>query len=505
MSISQMILAANWLIDKDLIQKLNAFIRNKVALSFSLLFFVHTVWLANTINFEYAMLDLRIKSPILILAIIFSTTPSLTIKEFKTVLVFHVLSVLLMSMIGFYIYYFENPTDFRDISPFISHIRLSLNVCIAIFTLVYFIFHTQDIFFKTKYILFASKFVILSLIFWFLNFLSLLQSATGIFLFIFVGLVLILKYIIQKEISKKSKITLLSLILLIPLFLVGFIYISFKTYMYRPPVNIESLEKTTPYGETYRHDTIFFTTENQQWIGLYLCESELEKAWNQRSNMKYNSKDERGNIINYTLIRYLTSMNLRKDRDGVNALSKEDISNIEKGIANKNYTRGIGIKHRLHKLYWEYLMNKTNGDIKGHSMFQRLELWKTSVEILKKNWLFGAGTGDVPDVFKQELMEKNSPLKETRMRSHNQYLSLFIAFGIFGFLLCLFSFIYPFFKTKQFFDYFCMVFLIVFFVSMITEDTIESQDGVTFYAFFSSLYLFLKPLNREQFNNKTND
>lgn len=505
MSISQMILAANWLIDKDLIQKLNAFIRNKVALSFSLLFFVHTVWLANTINFEYAMLDLRIKSPILILAIIFSTTPSLTIKEFKTVLVFHVLSVLLMSMIGFYIYYFENPTDFRDISPFISHIRLSLNVCIAIFTLVYFIFHTQDIFFKTKYILFASKFVILSLIFWFLNFLSLLQSATGIFLFIFVGLVLILKYIIQKEISKKSKITLLSLILLIPLFLVGFIYISFKTYMYRPPVNIESLEKTTPYGETYRHDTIFFTTENQQWIGLYLCESELEKAWNLRSNMKYNSKDERGNIINYTLIRYLTSMNLRKDRDGVNALSKEDISNIEKGIANKNYTRGIGIKHRLHKLYWEYLMNKTNGDIKGHSMFQRLELWKTSVEILKKNWLFGAGTGDVPDVFKQELMEKNSPLKETRMRSHNQYLSLFIAFGIFGFLLCLFSFIYPFFKTKQFFDYFCMVFLIVFFVSMITEDTIESQDGVTFYAFFSSLYLFLKPLNREQFNNKTND
>ncbi len=505
MSISQMILAANWLIDKDLIQKLNAFIRNKVALSFSLLFFVHTVWLANTINFEYAMLDLRIKSPILILAIIFSTTPSLTIKEFKTVLVLHVLSVLLMSMIGFYIYYFENPTDFRDISPFISHIRLSLNVCIAIFTLVYFIFHTQDIFFKTKYILFASKFVILSLIFWFLNFLSLLQSATGIFLFIFVGLVLILKYIIQKEISKKSKITLLSLILLIPLFLVGFIYISFKTYMYRPPVNIESLEKTTPYGETYRHDTIFFTTENQQWIGLYLCESELEKAWNQRSNMKYNSKDERGNIINYTLIRYLTSMNLRKDRDGVNALSKEDISNIEKGIANKNYTRGIGIKHRLHKLYWEYLMNKTNGDIKGHSMFQRLELWKTSVEILKKNWLFGAGTGDVPDVFKQELMEKNSPLKETRMRSHNQYLSLFIAFGIFGFLLCLFSFIYPFFKTKQFFDYFCMVFLIVFFVSMITEDTIESQDGVTFYAFFSSLYLFLKPLNREQFNNKTND
>jgi O-antigen ligase len=141
----------------------------------------------------------------------------------------------------------------------------------------------------------------------------------------------------------------------------------------------------------------------------------------------------------------------------------------------------------------------------GHSLFQRFELWKTSWSIIQSNWLFGVGTGDVPDVFHQTLKDENSPLQDTKLRSHNQYLSLFIAFGVVGFLLCLFSFIYPFVKSKLIFDYFCTIFLIVFLMSMLTEDTIESQDGVTFYAFFAALYLFQKPLKKEALLTKTED
>lgn len=506
MSLSQMILAANWLIDKKLTEKFNSFVHNKTALIFSLIFIIHTLWLANTVNFDYALLDLKTKSPILILAIIFSTTPSLSFKEFKWVLFAHISSVLLMTFIGFYIYYEQRPTDFREISPFISHIRLALNICISIFTLLYFTFNDRICKeTKNKFLSYSLKTGMLLLVCWFMIFLSMLQSATGIFIVIGVGLVLLLRLVFKLTMNKTKKRVIISLVFITPLVLGWLLYNSFQSYMFRPTINLDALEKTTVHGGKYIHDTLLFTSENQHWIGVYLCEPELEYAWNLRSKTKYNTKDERGNIINYTLIRYLTSKELRKDQEGVNALSDKDIVNIEKGIANINYTKGIGLKARLEKLFWEYLMNKTNGDIKGHSLFQRLELWKISVDIIKQNWLFGVGTGDVPDTFKQKMIEKDSPLKETRMRSHNQYLSLLVAFGIFGFLGCLFSLIYPFVRSKSIFDYFCLVFLLIFFVSMLTEDTIESQDGVTFYAFFASLYLFQKPKNRMIIKNETND
>lgn len=502
MSLSQMILAANWLIDKRILIKFKEFFTNKVALAFSLLFFVHLLWLANTSNFNYAMDDLRTKSPIFILAIIFATTPILSAKEFRLVLFTHVFGVLLMSFISVYIFYSQHPTDFRLISPYISHIRLSLHVCISIFTLLYFLLFQPMEVIKNKRLSIALKVGFVLLILWFVNFISLLQSVIGIGIILTIVVVLLLQFVIN--ISKKGllKKAIIALIILIPISIGWFLTYSFNYYMYKPTIDLSALDKVSSHGGIYRHDTINFTTENQKWIGLYFCEPELAYGWNMRSSVKYNTKDAQGNIVNYTLLRYLTSKDLRKDIDGVNALTDKDVKNIEQGIANINYTHGFGILSRLHKLYWEYLINTTNGDIKGHSMSQRVELWKISGTLIKKHWLTGVGTGDVPDVFKQQLIADNSPLKETRMRSHNQFLSLFIAFGIFGFVLCLFSFLYPFYKSKQLFDYFCMIFLIVFFVSMLTEDTIESQDGVTFFAFFAAFYLFQKPLNSKILQNK---
>lgn len=87
--------------------------------------------------------------------------------------------------------------------------------------------------------------------------------------------------------------------------------------------------------------------------------------------------------------------------------------------------------------------------------------------------------------------EMNTALKpEFRWRSHNQYLSIFIAFGIFGFIWFLFSLIYPLIRLKRYHQYFYSIFLVLMLLSMFTEDTIESQDGVTLFAFFNALLLF---------------
>ena len=228
-----------------------------------------------------------------------------------------------------------------------------------------------------------------------------------------------------------------------------------------------------------------------------MCLPELKMAWEERSKIPFYQKDSNDQDIRITLIRYLNSKGLRKDYQGVKALSDDDIKNIEKGIANYNYTKFISIKSRLYKLFWEYQNYRMNGDIQGHSVIQRIELWSVSIDLIKKYFWFGAGTGDLPDVFKEELTIQNSPLKETRMRSHNQFLSIFIAFGIFGFLWFVFSLIYPLIKTKKYKDYFFMVFFIVLLLSMMTEDTIEPQDGLSFFAFFYTLFMFQRPQNEK--------
>jgi len=88
------------------------------------------------------------------------------------------------------------------------------------------------------------------------------------------------------------------------------------------------------------------------------------------------------------------------------------------------------------------------------------------------------------------MNSKLSP--DQRWRSHNQFMSICIGFGIFGLIWFLFAILYPVFVTKRYDDYFLFIFLIIAMISMLTDDTIESQMGVTFFAFFYCFFLFAR-------------
>ena len=153
--------------------------------------------------------------------------------------------------------------------------------------------------------------------------------------------------------------------------------------------------------------------------------------------------------------------------------------------------------YRIYSLMWEMNDYYHTGNVYGYSVPQRIELWKNSVFLIKKQPFFGVGTGDVKDAFKQELQLNNSSLCEKGMRSHNQYFTFSIAFGIVGLLLILFSIFYPPFVLKKFRNPLFLVFFCIIIFSMLSEDSLEPQDGVTFFAFFYSLVLFLEPTNCE--------
>ena len=185
---------------------------------------------------------------------------------------------------------------------------------------------------------------------------------------------------------------------------------------------------------------------------------------------------------------------MKKDAAGVLLLTDNELKAIERGVPNVNYQSISSLKGRIYETLWEIDLYNTTGVASGHSLTQRFEYWKTAWCIVKNNLLFGVGTGDVPMAFEEMYIKNNSLLiKEWRLRAHNQYLTIAVAFGFIGFIWFLITLIYPILREKNIkTDFIYMTFFIIAIVSFFAEDTLETQAGVTFYAFINSFLLFAK-------------
>ncbi len=134
----------------------------------------------------------------------------------------------------------------------------------------------------------------------------------------------------------------------------------------------------------------------------------------------------------------------------------------------------------------------------------RILVWEASIDILKSNFLFGVGTGDVKDVLLEKYKEKGmTGALEEKLNAHNQFLQTFIALGLPGLLLLMASFVVPFvlaFKSRNFIY---MAFLLIVFLNFLTESMLETVSGVFFYAFFNSLLMI--SINQKELSIYSND
>ena len=122
----------------------------------------------------------------------------------------------------------------------------------------------------------------------------------------------------------------------------------------------------------------------------------------------------------------------------------------------------------------------------------RLEFWKAAVYIIQRNLWVGVGTGDVQRAFDKAYYRTNTKLShEWRLRSHNQFLAITVAFGLTGLLVFLISIIYPALALRKKLSGLYWLFLSIALISFLTEDTLETQSGVSFFAYFNTLFLWL--------------
>jgi len=122
---------------------------------------------------------------------------------------------------------------------------------------------------------------------------------------------------------------------------------------------------------------------------------------------------------------------------------------------------------------------------------ERILIWKSSIDIIKNNILFGLGTGDVKDGLLKAYRSEDISMAEIRqLNAHNQYLQTFISLGLIGFLVLILMFILPAFYSLRNDYLLYLLFLLIVGFNFLVESMLERQAGVIFYGFFNS-YLFM--------------
>lgn len=375
-TICQVALLLNWLLEGSLKQKLSRFLSNKLALSISGIYFLHILGLLYSSDWSYGLFDLKVKLPLLLLPLIMGSTEPLDNREWNYVLKAFLAGIGLLTIYSMFIYWgytgvdihLDNTTysrtNLRYMSPFISHIRYTLMIALSIYISGYFAIKEPT----TK-----ARILWALLCIWLILFLSIMGVRISMIAALVVSLFLALRAL--------------------------------------------------------------FILKNKVW-GIAL-------------------------IVILTVTPFLIYHEIPGARTGIS------------------------------EALWEIDYYNKGGDPSGHSIPQRFEYWKMAAQLIQKEPLLGVGSGDIKETIQHYYDTQTTRLsKEAQNRPHNEYLSICVSMGFIGLACFIALLLFPVFyryawRSRLLF----MCFWLILITSMLTEDTIETQAGVTFVAFFASVLL----------------
>lgn len=462
--------------------QINKFLHNKAAIIFSLFYLASVVGIIYSSNIDKAVNDLIVKLPLLLFSVLFSGFPLLNKETINKIFIFHCAMLLIASLIGVY-NLFVLSINYRKIFPYISHIRLSLNYCVSVLFLFYYIFknnHRQIIY----------KIIPVIIIIWFIMFLIIMKSMTGIGSLIAITVLILTSRNFLESLSKKQRICVISIFSVIIIFVIGFFVYSYVKY-YKSDFGNREIAEYTLNGNKYSHKVQNGLIEEGDNYMYNVCLPELRKEWSKRSELNFDSSTYAGTPLKITLIRFLNSMDLPKDSVGVSKLSQKQIGYIEQGIANINYLSKFGLYSRMSSFFFSCEKYKKEKVTSGNSVLQRFSFWKAGIMLFKKHPVFGVGTGDVDEEL-NIVYETNFPRlsEKYRFSTHNQFINIACQLGVVGLLIFLASLLIPGILLHVYNDFHWKYFLLLMIISMFFEDTIGTQAGVTLFSYFYFIFLF---------------
>ena len=486
-SLLQILLAVNWLLEMNLREKWERFRSNRALWVLLVFYLVHVVGLFWSQDAVYSMKDMRVKLSLFMLPLIVATSVPLVRHQTNRILLFFSVGVFVGSMASVIKLIGWLPGEingYRDLSIFISHIRFSLMIVLALLVMIYILFIQRNNISR-----FEQIFYLVCLI-WFPIFLVLLKSLSGIVIGGVLAIFILGRAVLEIR-DPAIRFMALVPVIMIPLFSVIYLGHAVNKFYHTEPLDLNDLDTYTVEGNRYLNKPERNERENGHYVWVYVCEKELEREWNKLSELDYRGRTTNGNQINVTLIRFLTSKGLRKDAYGMKQLTPAEVKAVEHGVANYLYMKRFRLYPRIYEVIWEIDRYRMGYDANDKSIVQRYLYLDAGWKIAREHLLFGVGNGDVKQAFQEYYDSTNSPLKETRRRrAHNQYLTFMISFGIPGMLLCLFSLVAPLFLANRYRSFMATGFMILLLISMLNEDMLETATGAVFTAFFYSLFIF---------------
>ncbi len=455
------------------------------------IFIIHLIGISWSPDSQEAWKDLKIKIGIFLIPLCIGTSRPLEKKTFETLLLFFVTAVFISCvstlLVAKGIVIPKKPiTDLREASIFVPLIRLSLMVVLSIFFLGRWMIRIKNI---------LLKFSALALMCGYMWFLTYMQSLTGLVILFTGGFFLL---VIMAFVHKKRKL-ILALLTCFIVFSLGAGFVIKKAYddfYTMQPTDMGHLDHFTSRGNSYFSEFNYPMLENGNQVMTYVCWHELDSCWTKRSKIKLDSGlDVNGNPVAITLLRYLASKGWRKDADAMAKLTDAEIHAIENGATNAKDPERSSIERRIYQVFWEIYHYQHGSNPSGNSVTMRLELLQTAMTSIRHHPLIGVGTGGQQKAF-AEIYEKQGTVLDENfqwLHSHNQLLSIGVTLGIPVLLYFLFSLWYAPHSMKRWRSYLYLAFFMVFFLSFFDDDTLETSQGVFFYAFFNSLFLYAMP------------
>jgi O-antigen ligase len=132
------------------------------------------------------------------------------------------------------------------------------------------------------------------------------------------------------------------------------------------------------------------------------------------------------------------------------------------------------------------------GNATDNSVYVRKLILDEDTRLLKENWLTGVGPAKVNYLLNQRYFfySLNHNFNISRYDPHNEYLSEWLSFGIAGILLFATILVIHFRKAILLRNHLYIYCLIILCVTFLTETVLARQEGVLFYAIFTSLFFF---------------
>ena len=474
----------NWVLELDFKLKWERIkTHNYLPIIFAGLFLIELFWLPLSSDLMTGLNVLRIKLPLLLLPIIIGTSGQFSKKESKIIVTTFFLGIIISTILVYLVDLGllntkKNSGTVRDISIFMSHIRYSILLSFSAILILFLVIKKKGI--TLGLILFFP---------WIIFIIFKLATITAI-----LGLLLAtFSMVISELVIFKKRIKQIYILIPLVFFIVFGFYVGLIVKDYFHVNSYERANQTHSLGgEEYFHNLQDNTTENGFFIWENIAKKELKLAWKKRSKIPFEGKDIKGQPLKKTLLRYLTSKGLKKDREGLMTLTEKEINLIENGrTTSKEYSN---LQIRIRSLLHESVAYSKNTNPNNQTVTQRLLFWKTGIEIFLKKPLFGYGPGGAKLKYNNYYQTQETPLLEAnQLLAHNQFLTQLINLGILGFIIWITIIFYVFTQIKKELISIFIPYLVLMFLSFLSDDMLEVQAGVTIFSLIGTMILFSDP------------